>query len=122
MLYISPCNLASASWLTLLSITSRVGFNGVSPRSTLCNWPTLKIGVAAFNGALNITLKKRSSWFPLVPSNAGQIRLPYMFIYFFGRVGFIEIHLITKAWDLPGGFVRRDIAFVGLEIRDGQAK
>ena len=60
MEYISPCYLKSASWLTLSSITSGVGYNGVVPRSTLCSWPTLKMGVA-FIGALNMTLKNRSS-------------------------------------------------------------
>ena len=43
-----------------------------------------------------------------------------MFINLFGRVGVIEICLITKAWDLPSAFVWRDIALVGWEIRDGQ--
>ena len=46
--------------------------------------------------------------------------LPYMFINLFGRVGVIEIYLITKARDLPSALVRRYIALVGWEIRDGQ--
>ena len=44
-----------------------------------------------------------------------------MFINLFGRVGVIEIYLITKARNLPSGFIWGDIALVGWEIRDGQA-
>jgi hypothetical protein len=80
----------------------------------------LKIGVA-FNGALNMTLKKRSSYWPLIPFEFRSNRVPYMFIHFLGRVGLIEISLITKARDLTSGFVRRDITFVRWEIGDGQA-
>ena len=43
-----------------------------------------------------------------------------MFINLFGRVGVIEICLITKARDLPSALVWRDIALVGWEIRDRQ--